>query len=448
MNVFKFRVPLAGAIGTKRGDGAKGLPLSIGKSNMGKTSGKKKTKDSKDDSSDAAGAAETGTETAEELKTRANALVAASDHAGALLLLNRAIKMQPGDLHLYYSNRSLCAVSLQKYELAIEDANKCIALKADWPKGYSRLGAALFFCGQIKEAAKAYAQGLSVDPTNETLLQGLQSANAALKQSATPPSSTASGKAVADPGAPPPPPPPPPPPKAEAPKEAAGSGPVVGIDLGTTYSCVACAIAGAGRVEVIQNEDGSRTTPSWVAFTSDGTRLVGQGAKNQAAANPTNTVNDAKRLIGRAFSDPGLQADLKHVSYKVAESEEGKPEICLETDAWGKQPRKFAPEQISAMVLEQLKKDAEAFLGQPVTRAVITVPAHFNDAQRQATKDAGTIAGLQVMRIINEPTAAALAYGLDKMANTALKRVLIFDLGGGTFDVSVLTIEGMPLRTH
>jgi L1 cell adhesion molecule like protein len=409
---------------------------------MGKTSGKKKTKDSKDDSSDAAGAAETGSETAEELKTRANALVAASDHAGALLLLNRAINMQPGDLHLYYSNRSLCAVSLRKYELAIEDANKCIALKADWPKGYSRLGAALFFNGQIKEAAKAYAQGLSVDPTNETLLQGLQSANAALKQSAAPPTSTASGKAVADPGAPPPPPPPPPP-KAEAPKEAAGSGPVVGIDLGTTYSCVACAIAGAGRVEVIQNEDGSRTTPSWVAFTSDGTRLVGQGAKNQAAANPTNTVNDAKRLIGRAFSDPGLQADLKHVSYKVAESEEGKPEIHLETDAWGKQPRKFAPEQISAMVLEQLKRDAEAFLGQPVTRAVITVPAHFNDAQRQATKDAGTIAGLQVMRIINEPTAAALAYGLDKMANTALKRVLIFDLGGGTFDVSVLTIEGM-----
>jgi len=180
-----------------------------------------------------------------------------------------------------------------------------------------------------------------------------------------------------------------------------------------------------------------------VAFSAqDGTRLVGQAAKNQAAANPSNTVNDAKRLIGRAFTDSGVQADISHLSYKVVEGEGGKPQIELASSAWA-QPRSFAPEQISAIVLEQLKSDAETFLGEKVSRAVITVPAHFNDAQRQATKDAGTIAGLNVLRIINEPTAAALAYGLDKVTKAqAEKRVLIFDLGGGTFDVSVLSIEG------
>lgn len=324
-------------------------------------SGKKKKAPQGDTNPPGSAAAAAGEETPEELKTRANALVATSDHAGAMLLLNKAINMHPSDLHLYYSNRSLCAVSLQKFDLAVDDANKCIALKPDWPKGYSRLGAALFFCGQTNDAAKAYAQGLSVDPTNETLLQGLQSANAALKQAPTPtptptsPTAAANGKAPADPNAPMPPPPPPtaPTPKGDAPKaesapkEAAGSGPVVGIDLGTTYSCVACTIAGAGRVEVIQNEDGSRTTPSWVAFSAqDGTRLVGQGAKNQAAANPTNTVNDAKRLIGRSFKDSGVQSDMAHFSYKVLEGDDGKPAITLESSAWDK-PRAFAPEQVT-----------------------------------------------------------------------------------------------------
>jgi len=381
-------------------------------------------------------------ETPAELKNRANALVASGDHKTAMALLTSAISMKPDELHLYHSNRSLCALSLQDYRMAVDDANKCITLMPEWPKGYSRLGAALFFSGKVSEAAKAYAKGLGIDPTNETLLQGLQSANAALK-SAAPPS--VGGLDISDsaPAA-----------AAPAPDKTAtdkaggdgrgGEGPVIGIDLGTTYSCVAVCMPGAGRVEVIQNEDGSRTTPSWVAFSSqDGTRLVGQAAKNQAAANPSNTVNDAKRLIGRSYLDSGLQQDIKHVSYTVKEGLEGKPSIALESSVWDGGKREFAPEQISAMVLEQLKADAEAFLGTKVTRAVITVPAHFNDAQRAATKDAGAIAGLNVMRIINEPTAAALAYGLDKVASSKKeKKVLIFDLGGGTFDVSVLSIEG------
>ena len=369
----------------------------------------------------------------------------------ALKLLTKAIGMKPSDLHLYHSNRSLCALSVQDYAMAIDDANKCIALMPEWPKGYSRL-AALFFSGKAEEAAKAYAKGLGHDPTNETLLQGLQSAQAAIKDQK-------GGKEPVDVSDEPAPPPPST--NGESKTKTGGekensksngeskpkdTGPVIGIDLGTTYSCVAVFMKDAGRVEVIQNEDGSRTTPSWVAFSNhDGTRLVGQGAKNQAAANPTNTVNDAKRLIGRSYHDPGVQADVKHLSYAVKEGTEGKPSITLESSAWAEGKRDFAPEQISAMVLEQLKSDAEGFLGTPVNRAVITVPAHFNDAQRQATKDAGAIAGLQVLRIINEPTAAALAYGLDKVAMASSrkeKRVLIFDLGGGTFDVSVLSIEG------
>ena len=207
----------------------------------------------------------------------------------------------------------------------------------------------------------------------------------------------------------------------------------IGIDLGTTYSCVA--VWQNDRVEVIANDQGNRTTPSYVAFT-DSERLIGDAAKNQVAMNPHNTVFDVKRLIGRRFADPEVQADMKHWPFKVIDKG-GKPVIEVEYKG---EKKTFTPEEISSMILTKMRETAEAYLGQPTKNAVITVPAYFNDSQRQATKDAGLIAGLNVLRIINEPTAAAIAYGLDKKT-TGEKNVLIFDLGGGTFDVSLLTIE-------
>lgn len=196
----------------------------------------------------------------------------------------------------------------------------------------------------------------------------------------------------------------------------------IGIDLGTTYSCVGAYIN--GKVEIIANEQGERTTPSYVSFT-DSERLIGLSAKNAASSNPTNTVYDAKRMIGRDFSDPKIQEDMTHFSFNVVDRK-NKPKISVEYKGENKE---FTPEEISAMILTKMKETAEAFLGHPVKNAVVTVPAYFNDAQRQATKDAGAIAGLNVLRIINEPTAAAIAYGLDKISETQ-RNVLIFDFGG------------------
>ena len=211
------------------------------------------------------------------------------------------------------------------------------------------------------------------------------------------------------------------------------TGESVGIDLGTTYSCVG--VWQNDRVEIIANDQGNRTTPSYVAF-NETERLIGDAAKSQAAMNANNTVFDAKRLIGRKFTDPGVQSDMKHWPFKVVSGTGGTPIIEVEYKGEKKQ---FKAEEISSMVLTKMKEIAEAYLGKEVNNAVITVPAYFNDSQRQATKDAGSISGLNVLRIINEPTAAAIAYGLDKKGEE--KNVLIFDLGGGTFDVSLLTIE-------
>jgi len=209
-------------------------------------------------------------------------------------------------------------------------------------------------------------------------------------------------------------------------------GTVIGIDLGTTYSCVG--VYKDGRVQIIANDQGNRITPSYVAF-ADAERLIGDAAKNQASLNPENTIFDIKRLIGRQFTDKTVQSDKNLLPYKIV-NKGGKPVVEVQLKG---EKREFSAEEISAMILTKMKETAEAFLGKKVQNAVVTVPAYFNDAQRQATKDAGTIAGLNVLRIINEPTAAAIAYGLDKKAKE--KNILVYDLGGGTFDVSILTID-------
>merc|ERR1719253_2326115 len=205
-------------------------------------------------------------------------------------------------------------------------------------------------------------------------------------------------------------------------------GTVIGIDLGTTYSCVG--VYKNGRVEIIPNDQGNRITPSYVAFDGE-ERFIGDAAKNQASINPTNTVFDVKRLIGRKFTDDTVQKDIKLLPFEI-KSKDGKPYVNVDVKG---EMKLYAPEEISAMILGKMKEIAEAFLGRKIGNAVVTVPAYFNDAQRQATKDAGTISSLNVMRIINEPTAAAIAYGLDKKGGE--KNILVFDLGGGTFDVTV-----------
>src|SRR6266496_2524759 len=210
---------------------------------------------------------------------------------------------------------------------------------------------------------------------------------------------------------------------------------VLGIDLGTTNSCMA--VMEGGDPVVLENSEGARTTPSIVAFTKSGERLVGQAAKRQAVTNPQNTVFSIKRFMGRKFDE--VHEEQKRVPYKIVKAANGDAHVQVEV---GGQPKTFSPPEISAMILAKLKSDAEAKLGEKITQAVITVPAYFNDSQRQATKDAGKIAGLEVLRIINEPTAASLAYGLDKQGKE--ETIAVYDLGGGTFDISVLSVgEGV-----
>jgi heat shock protein 1/8 len=210
---------------------------------------------------------------------------------------------------------------------------------------------------------------------------------------------------------------------------------ILGIDLGTTYSC--CAVWQGDKCIIIPNELGSNTTPSWVSFTDE--KLIGQPAKNKMSSNASNTVYDSKRLIGKYFNDEQLQADLKHFPFKVKCNEtNNKPQICV---TYKNEEKYFYPEEISAFILAYMKKIADEYLGKDIKKAVVTVPAYFNDAQRRATQDAGTIAGLEIVRIINEPTAAAIAYGLDNDNNKIDKNILVFDLGGGTFDLSILRLD-------
>merc|ERR1711862_622133 len=215
-------------------------------------------------------------------------------------------------------------------------------------------------------------------------------------------------------------------------------GPCIGIDLGTTYSCVG--VWRNNRVEICPNEQGNRITPSYVAFLNDGTRLVGDAAKNQASSNPSNTIFDIKRLIGRKYNDNSVQNDKNLLPFKIVNSGDSKP--AIEVNIGNNKTKKFTSEEISAMILRKMKEIAESFLCTDINSAVVTVPAYFNDAQRQATKDAGTIAGLNIERVINEPTAASIAYGLDKISSSNKEEnVSVFDLGGGTFDVTLLTID-------
>ncbi|KDO23699.1 hypothetical protein SPRG_10477 [Saprolegnia parasitica CBS 223.65] len=365
-----------------------------------------------------------------EAKNRGNAAYAAGDHATAIKEFTAAIAYEPEN-HIYYSNRSAAYLSAGNAAQAMADANKCIEIDAKWGKGYARLGAAYYFIKSYQKAVQAYTKGLTVDKGNKQLQAGLTQAQAAYQVLEEEASGVEMDDAtrkmkrmeIED--------------KINKARAEPWFSEVIGIDLGTTYSCVG--VWKDGQVEIIANSEGNRTTPSWVAF-NESERLIGDAAKLQAASNATNTVFDAKRIIGRAFSDPIVKKDAAHFPFKIVEGDDDKPLIQV---SFKGEDKRFTPEEISSMVLTRMKETAENYLGQEIKQAVVTVPAYFNDQQRQSTKDAGAIAGLDVKRIINEPTAAALAYGLDTNAGSDGNKanILIFDLGGGTFDVSILSIE-------
>lgn len=367
---------------------------------------------------------------AETLKEEGNAAFKANDFITAITKFTEALKLEP-DNTSYYSNRSAAYLKKNDFDKALEDGKKCVELNPTWGKGYSRQGSALFMKGDYPGAIGIYAQGLAHDPTDQLLTQGLQQAQKKLAGGET---KKKKGKKGGKKGK-----------KVEEEEEQEATPPedidhVIGIDLGTTYSCVGVWIDGG--VKILETATGEKTIPSYVAFT-DGQRLVGHAAKAQGTRNPLNTVYDVKRIIGQRWTDTGVAPDCARFPFKVSEGPGGKPQI--EVTVNGEEKQKFQAEQISALVLSYCKEIAEKFLGKAVSKAVITVPAYFNDSQRAGTKAAGAIAGLEVMRIINEPTAAALAYGLDQIIGKKDQKavnVLIFDLGGGTFDVSILTIEG------
>jgi len=365
------------------------------------------------------------------------------DYPTAVKFFSEAISWVSSS-HVLFSNRSATYTLMKDYPKAVFDAKRCIEIKPKWAKGYVRLGTALLRSKNFTGAKAAFRQAVDLDPKNKTAKNGLAKATEIAASSGgkddtnAAPDTNAAATAGGEDGAS----------KEAGPKEYA-----VGIDLGTTNSCVA--IFRNGNIEIIPNDEGKRTTPSVVSFMPDNVRLVGDSAKAQAPSNPENTLYETKRIIGRPWSDGHLQSDIKKMPFKIVKGKGDCPmfEITTSTSGEGEDAEEttssvtYAPEQISAIVLAKMKSQAEKYLDGPVTKAVITVPAYFNDAQRNATKAAGSIAGLEVLRIINEPTAAALAYGLDRLGGAKATggeatRVLVFDLGGGTFDVSLLSIEG------
>lgn len=357
------------------------------------------------------------------LKNEGNAAFKKGDYIEAIDCFTQAIELEP-DNASYYSNRSAAYIKMKEFEKALNDGKKCVELKPDWGKGYSRQGTALFMMEDFENAIAIYAKGLSVDPADMLLTQGLSQAQKKLsggdeKKKKKKKKRGKNKKKQQE--------------EEEAPKDTDH---VIGIDLGTTYSCVGVWIDDG--VKILELPNGARTIPSYVAFNEEGERLTGQAAKAQATRNPKNTIYDIKRIIGQRWTDHGVETDCERFPFKVYRGAHDKPTIEVASKG---ELKEFQPEQISALVLSTCKELAESYLKCPVNKAVITVPAYFNDAQRNATKAAGAIAGLEVMRIINEPTAAALAYGLDTAKDKDSTNVLIFDLGGGTFDVSILSIE-------
>lgn len=370
-------------------------------------------------------------EKAEVSKKEGNELFAAGDNLGALAKFSEGIAVDPKN-HILYSNRCACNLKLLRTRDAVSDATKCTELKSDWAKGWKRLGDALFADKQSVEAIKAYQKGLELEPKDPGLLEGLALVEPVAQKQKEKEEAEAAEEAAAK--------------AKQAAEEAARAAaepkelePVIGIDLGTTFSCVA--VWGKDGPEILTDEDGSRTMPSYVSWAPSGERFIGQRAKASAARHAKTTVYDVKRIIGQRTSDEAVKKEMKRFPFPVVEGPEGKPLIEVEIREGEK--KRFAPEEISAMVLGRMKQVAERALKRSVKKAVVTVPAYFNDAQRQATKNAGAIAGLEVLRIINEPTAAALAYGMDQFSHSKKGvNVLIFDLGGGTFDVTTLHIEG------
>jgi len=367
---------------------------------------------------------------AEAHKDAGNNAFKAKNYAEAVKCFSDAITADGSKVE-YYSNRSAAYLKNGQTAEALADAEKCIAMKPDWSKGFNRKATVYMTTKEYAKAVATFAAGLAVDPENDLLTEGLLGAQDAMAQG-----KGKKGKKGKKAG------------KAEkketegevCTKAAPGAAEdyVIGIDLGTTYSCVG--VWQNDGVTIFETEDGQKTIPSYVAFNpASGERYVGHTAKNQSTRFPSNTIYDVKRYIGQRFSDSGVSTDTERMLYKVKKNSEDQPQVCV--DVRGEE-KVFAAEEISAMVLVYCKELAEKHLGQSVSRAVITVPAYFNDAQRNATKTAGKIAGLDVLRIINEPTAAALSYGLDNAVTKGkAMNVLIFDLGGGTFDVSILTIE-------